>query len=62
LHDKDLRDGFGTVHLPFALAKKYTNAGREWKWHNDVATTMIYTHILQQSGHGVFSPLDDLDV
>ena len=30
--------------------------------HNDVATTMIYTHILQQSGQGVPSPLDDLGV
>jgi integron integrase len=28
--------------------------------HNDVATTMIYTHILQQGGQGVQSPLDDL--
>ncbi len=30
--------------------------------HNDVATTMIYTHILQQGGQGVPSPLDDLDI
>jgi integron integrase len=30
--------------------------------HSDVATTMIYTHILQQGGHGVPSPLDDLGV
>ncbi|RJP76543.1 MAG: integron integrase [Desulfobacteraceae bacterium] len=30
--------------------------------HNDVSTTMIYTHILNQGGHGVFSPLDDLDI
>lgn len=29
--------------------------------HNDVSTTMIYTHVVQQSGHGVVSPLDDLD-
>lgn len=28
--------------------------------HNDVETTMIYTHVLQQGGHGVASPLDDL--
>lgn len=28
--------------------------------HKDVATTMIYTHILQQGGQGVSSPLDDL--
>jgi integron integrase len=30
--------------------------------HNDVATTLIYTHILQQGGQGVPSPLDDLGV
>lgn len=29
--------------------------------HNDVSTTMIYTHVLQQGGHGVISPLDDLE-
>jgi site-specific recombinase XerD len=28
--------------------------------HKDVATTMIYTHVLQQGGEGVRSPLDDL--
>jgi site-specific recombinase XerD len=30
--------------------------------HNDLATTMIYTHVLQQGGQGVLSPLDDLGV
>jgi integron integrase len=30
--------------------------------HNDVATTMIYTHVLQQGGQDVPSPLDDLGV
>lgn len=30
--------------------------------HNDVSTTMIYTHVLQQGGQGVSSPLDDLDL
>ena len=30
--------------------------------HNDISTTMIYTHVLQQGGHGVPSPLDDLAV
>ncbi len=30
--------------------------------HKDVTTTMIYTHVLQQGGHGVPSPLDDLDM
>ncbi|MBW2557024.1 MAG: tyrosine-type recombinase/integrase, partial [Deltaproteobacteria bacterium] len=29
--------------------------------HKDISTTMIYTHVLQQGGEGVVSPLDDLD-
>jgi integron integrase len=31
-HDQDLIDGFGSVHLPFALARKFPNAEREWIW------------------------------
>jgi integron integrase len=32
LHDKDLSDGFGDVYLPYALERKYPNAGRSWPW------------------------------
>lgn len=32
LHQGDLKDGFGKVELPFALAKKYPQAAREWGW------------------------------
>lgn len=133
LHDKDVSNGFGSVYLPYALARKYKNADKEWQWqyvfpsrnlstdprsgvvrrhhvdpsvvnkairsavrkagvqkrisahtfrhsfathllqrgtdirtiqallgHKDVSTTMMYTHVLQQGGHGVTSPLDDL--
>lgn len=28
--------------------------------HNDVSTTMIYTHVLNKGGPGVRSPVDDL--
>jgi len=31
-HEQDLEDGFGSVHLPFALARKFPNAEREWAW------------------------------
>jgi integron integrase len=32
LHESDLAEGYGKVYLPFALAKKYPNAAREWGW------------------------------
>ena len=32
LHEIDLREGFGRVHLPHALAAKYPSADREWGW------------------------------
>ena len=32
LHAEDLRLGFGEVYLPFALDRKYPNAGKEWIW------------------------------
>ena len=32
LHEQDLREGFGEVYLPYALERKYPNAGREWGW------------------------------
>jgi len=135
LHEADLQAGAGHVYLPYALARKYPYAAKEWGWqyvfparnlsvdprsgitrrhhvdpsvinkaikvavrragltkhisahpfrhafathllqrgtdirtmqqllgHNDLATTMISTHILQQGGQGIQSPLDDLGV
>ena len=32
IHDKDLAEGYGAVYLPFALARKYPNAPRQWAW------------------------------
>ena len=32
IHDRDLSTGRGAVHLPHALARKYPNAAREWRW------------------------------
>ncbi len=31
-HEQDLQDGYGTVYLPHALARKYPNANRCWGW------------------------------
>ncbi|MEO7909602.1 MAG: integron integrase [Roseiflexaceae bacterium] len=32
IFDEDREHGYGTVYLPFALERKYVNAGREWGW------------------------------
>ncbi|SEI67567.1 integron integrase [Allopseudospirillum japonicum] len=32
LHEQDLKQGFGSVYLPYALAKKYPNADKELAW------------------------------
>ena len=32
LHEADLASGHGEARLPYALARKYPNAGREWGW------------------------------
>ncbi|MCU0789050.1 MAG: integron integrase [Verrucomicrobia bacterium] len=133
LHERDLSEGFGSVFLPYALARKYPKADREWVWqyvfpargrskdprsaavrrhhcgemavqramkeavrlaklprraschtlrhcfathlleagydlrtvqellgHENVATTQIYTHVMQKPGIGTRSPLDNL--
>lgn len=32
LHQEDLAAGYGDVYLPFALERKYPNAGQSWAW------------------------------
>jgi integron integrase len=32
LHKKDLKDGYGSVYIPYALERKYTKAKYETKW------------------------------
>ena len=41
-HDADLRHGAGWVELPWALARKYPNAGREWGWQWFFPATRFY--------------------
>lgn len=32
LHEEDVEEGFGRVHLPYALERKYKRASQEWAW------------------------------
>jgi integron integrase len=32
LHERDVRDGYGDVELPYALARKYPRVQYEWAW------------------------------
>lgn len=58
LHQRDLTQGYGEVYLPFALERKYPNAGREWAWQyvfpsgnrsTDPVTGVIRRHHLDES-------------
>jgi len=43
-HELDLAHGAGWVELPWALARKYPNAGREWSWQWVFPATRTYVH------------------
>jgi integron integrase len=32
VHEQDLAEGYGRVQMPYALARKYPRADREWRW------------------------------
>ncbi len=58
IHGTDLENGFGRVNLPFALARKYLNAPREWGWQyvfpasklcRDPRTSAVTRHHLHES-------------
>ena len=58
LHARDLREGFGEVHLPYALARKYPRAACDWCWQYvfpskcrsvDPETGVIRRHHLDES-------------
>ena len=59
LHQHDLDHGYGSVHLPFALARKYAGADRQWIWQfvfpsrrlsKDPRSGIARRHHLHESG------------
>lgn len=59
LHAQDLREGYGSVFLPDAFARKSPNAGREWIWQYvfpaeqrsvDPRSGAVRRHHLDESG------------
>jgi integron integrase len=58
IHQQDLKAGYGEVYLPYALARKYPNAAKEWMWQYifpasarsvDPETKKIRRHHLDES-------------
>jgi integron integrase len=58
LHEKDIHEGYGEVHLPYALSVKYPAAAREWPWQfvfpasqrsTDPLTGAVRRHHLDES-------------
>jgi len=59
LHERDLEEGLGEVYLPFALARKYPRAAREWGWQyvfpserisRDPGSGTVRRHHIHESG------------
>ncbi len=51
-HEEDLRRGRGRVSLPYALERKYPNAGKEWSWQWVFPASSHYTDQLRDRGGG----------
>jgi integron integrase len=58
-HQLDLEQGYGSVYLPYALARKYPHADRDWVWQyvfpserlsKDPRSGVVRRHHLDESG------------
>lgn len=52
-HEQDLEDGLGAVYLPHALARKYTNAEREWAWQYVFPSPRLSSDPLAEDSDGM---------
>jgi len=44
LHEKDIKEGYGSVHLPYAIQRKYPKAAKEWAWQYIFPSLSISTN------------------
>lgn len=60
IHEKDLKEGFGEVYLPYALDGKYPHASKTWGWQyvfpsgtlaKDPRSQRIGRHHMDESAH-----------
>ena len=59
-HQQDLKNGGGSVYLPFALASKYPSAGKSWAWQYVFAARS--TSVDPRSGEVRRHHIDELTV
>jgi len=45
IHEADIANGYGEVFLPHALARKYPNAARQWRWQYVFPGPTVYQGI-----------------
>ena len=43
IHEEDLKNGYGTVYLPYAIERKYSNAKYDWGWQYVFPASRIST-------------------
>lgn len=40
-HEQDMAAGYGSTYLPYALARKYPNADKQWAWQYVFPSTRL---------------------